>query len=1092
MRNSILSGKILVVLVLISTSLIVPNPLRATDPGKPNVVIFYADDLGWGDLSINNTDPFWFRYTPNIDNICKQGVILSNFTTHAVCSPSRAGLLTAKHFVKVMAGPRTGGELPYDDNTVTIGQDFQNSGYKTGCFGKWHNSEPNLPANNTGLLVSGKEKIIADNEIYEYLSDKHFGIGVNNYGFDSWAGYYGGGADLYTRYAAQQNQANWWVDSVYMGGVSGYTTDLITDAAIEFIKNNKDNNFLCYVPEQAVHHPIQVKKSDLKEFCEKLESERGITGQWDYVKSIKSPTSGRTIEEAGEEIKCWKDEEFDVTEIDPGKTHFNHVIFAAYLYSLDKSVGRIIDTLEILGLMNNTIILFASDNGGLPEGCSLPFKGGKHSIWEGGVHVPAAIWWPGTFDANTGPYSPGNNEYHGNVGYYDLYPTLMAMTGNAFNARDSDGINFWDELKTNTQVRPGNQNPFYEIWNDHGFVRTDEWKLMYSESANRKELYHYKTDTAEADDVANDNKDITQELVALYKGWLNDNKLAVPFVMLDSSNLHSIDPDPDGEILEVKAWQTKTNNGGVYIRFAKGDFINGKIGRYIEPGDRVEYDIYVEGDSQNSKGIYYSPGAGWTPVFNANNGINQDSIKIHSQNLPKGKWIRQVVGTGTICPGASNVNYIVFRSGNAGYYHFYLDNVVIRKSDGSIRSVIWQNSSDASPIIYRFKNKNHNSLSSAKAVPDFPFSDIRISALVTNKENFILPVKKFIYTDVLENKVHNQEFEIENFTPQNVKVNSITIGGTNPSFFELTRDDISGTVIPPMTGKTFNVSYNPGTSGGNHSAFFAIDNDLANDTITFESKETVLPVYRIIIDHCDVSTGWGSNNGLRVNNEDHKEWGACLEMRGNQTNEFNKSFDPPIKTLATTENGYLQFWYYVSDISKFDTPNQVEIGSGGKNDLDEFNWNLTNKLSNGWNLLKLKFSDANISPPGTGAPDLSAINWIRIYHWKTDAIVTRIDGFQVIDSTITDTGQDGYQSLTQDYIAFNLMPNPSKGHVQIKLNSLKEPVKLHIFDLYGRTVFLTTIIKQVTNLDLSHFKKGIYLVSVANDSESVSQKIVLN
>jgi len=479
-----------------------------------------------------------------------------------------------------MAGPRTGGELPYE-NTLTMGQDFQKNGYITGCFGKWHNSEPNLPAKNTGLLVSSDDDIIIDNDIYEYEASKHFGIGVNNYGFDKWAGYYGGGADLYTRFAAQQNQANWWVDSVYMGGVEGYTTDLITESAMEFITNNKDNNFLCYVPEQAVHHPIQVKKSDLIEYCEKLETERGISGQWDYVKNIKSPSTGKTIEEAGEEIKCWKDEEFDVTEIDPDKTHFNHLIFGAYIYSLDKSIGRIIDTLEILGLMNNTIILFASDNGGLPEGCSLPFQGGKHSIWEGGVHVPAAIWWPGTFDANTSPYSPGNNEYIGNVGYYDLYPTLMAMTGNTFTATDADGINFWNELQSNTQVRPGYEDPFFEMWNEHGFVRTDEWKLIFSESDKRTELYKYKTDIAEANNVSSANPQITQDLISLYKGWLTDNKLAVPFVKLDESNIHSTDPAPDGEILEVKAWQDQSNSGGVFIRFANGDFINGKIGHYI-------------------------------------------------------------------------------------------------------------------------------------------------------------------------------------------------------------------------------------------------------------------------------------------------------------------------------------------------------------------------------------------------------------------------------------------------------------------------------------------------------------------------------
>jgi arylsulfatase A-like enzyme len=1061
----------------------------AQDIEKPNVVIFYADDLGWGDLSYNNKNEIYFRHTPNIDKIFNQGVILDNYATHCVCSPSRAGLLTAKHYTKVMAGPQTGGELPYN-NTVTLGQDFQNSGYKTGCFGKWHNSEPNLPANNTGLLVDSKDEIIVDNEIYEYEASKHFGIGVNNYGFDKWVGYYGGGTDLFHRFAAQQNQANWWLDSLYMGAVSGYTTDLITDAAIDFIQNNKHNNFLCYVPEQAVHHPIQVKKSDLIEFCEKLETDRGISGQWDYVKKIKSPTSGKTIEEAGEEIKCWIDDEFDLTVIDPNKTHFNHLIFGAYIYTLDKSVGRILESLESLGLMTNTIILFASDNGGLPEGCSLPFQGGKHSIWEGGVHVPAAIWWPETFDANTLPYRPGNNKYIGNVGYYDMYPTLMSMSNNSFNATETDGINFWDELQTNTQVRTGYENPFYEIWDDHGFVRTDDWKLIYSESDNRTELYRYKTDIAEATNVSNSNPEITNELISLYKGWLTDNKLAVPFVKLEASNLHVTEPDPDGEILELKAWQTKTNNSGVYIRFAQGDFINGKIGHYIEPGDRVEYDIYVAEDSQNSKGIFYSTGSGWTPVFNSTNGINQDGIKIYNQTLEKGKWIRNVVGTGTICPGSSTVNYIVFRGGATGYYHFYLDNIVIRKSDGTVRSVIWQSSSDASTTLYRFKNINYNSLSSALNVSDFPFSDIQMSALKTNKESLILPIRKFIYTDVINDVAHDQEFEIVNYTPQNVNVSSISLIGNDASFFEIKNDEVSGSSISPMNKKTFTLSYDPGTSGGNHNTFIAIANEIRNDTITFQSTEAQPAIYRQTMDHCDESTGWASNNGLSLNNADHKEWGACLEMTGDQTNEFQKSFNPPIETKATKEYGYLQFWYFVSDVSKFDEKNQVEIGSGGKNDIDEFNWNLSGKVNNGWNLLKLYFRDAGISP-SDGSPDLSAINWIRIYHWKTDTMTTRIDGFQIVDPSVSTSTETINQTEVQNNKGYSLLPNPSNGYIKLKLNSAQKSVTIEIFDIQGRSMLQTETNKQETDFDLSYLKKGIYIIKVTNGSETVTQRFVL-
>lgn len=1092
--------RLLSVILFMGNTILVSHIAVANELEKPNVVIFYADDLGWGDLSINNTDVQYFRHTPRIDHIFTHGIVLDNYVTHAVCSPSRAGLLTAKHYTKVMAGPRTGGELPFDSESISLGHDFQNSGYITGCFGKWHNSEPNVPANQTGKLVGDKNEIIPDNDIYEYEASKHFGIGVNKYGFDNWAGYYGGGTDMFNRFALQQNQANWWVDSVYMGAEEGYTTDLITNAALQFIENNKDNKFLCYVPQQAVHHPIHIKKSDLQEYCEKLATDRGIPGQWDFVKNIKSPSTGKTIEQAGEELKCYIGDEFDVTKIDPNKTHFNHLIFGAYIYSLDKSVGSILDKLEALGLMDKTIILFASDNGGLPEGCSLPFKGGKHSIWEGGVHVPAAIWWPGKFDSNKAPYSEGNNKFEGNVGYFDLYPTLMAMAGNTLNVINADGVNFWENLKTNTQVRTGYANPFFEMWDDHGFVRTDQWKLMYSESAKRAELYHYKTDIAETQNVASSNPTVTQDLIDLYKAWLNENKLAVPFVRIDSSNLHSVKPNPEGEILEVKAWQNKMNNSGVFIRFAKGDYGSGGIGHYIEPGDRVEYDIYVADDSKNTKGMYYSSGASWAAVFDNSNGINQDGINVHSQNLSKGKWIRNVVGTGTICPGTSTVNYIVFRNGNPGYYHFYLDNIVIRKSDGSVRTVIWQQGADAIPIIYRFKNVNHNSLSDAKKVSDFPFSDIQLSPLMTNADGLVLPIKKFIFNDYKNTDQHEKVFEIQNFSPQNVAINSIVLGGDAASFFEITEDEVSGSTIPPMGEKSFKVNYNPKNSGGNHKAFFAIENELVNDTIWFLSHYSANTIYRKIIDHCDVSTKWGSNNGLSVNNEEHKEWGACLESEGKETNEFKKTFDPPINTQVTVENGYLQFWYYVSDKSKFEVANQVEIGSGGKNDQDEYNWNIHAKVTDGWNLLQLKFSEAGVSPAGA-TPDLGAINWIRIYHKKNGSLVTRIDGIQVIDSTVVDEHTANsyiYRSSSADLFSIKVFPNPASDVIYIEMDDLYQPhMKVDLIDLHGRVVMSkmqgvkSQFGKTTLKMSLCYLLSGNYFVQIHMDGHIYTKPFLI-
>lgn len=243
---------------------------------KPNVVIFFADDLGWGDLSLNNTDPAYYRYTPNIDNMFRSGIAMSNYVTHCVCSPSRAGLLTGKHYAKVNSGPLTGGTLPLE--IPNIARDFKSADYKTGAFGKWHNGMPPFPAQDNAK-IEDFNKLKRWNELHHvYTADLNNGIfdntkgyewgaGVNAYGFDRWVGYYNGGGDLFDRFINWHHDIDWWHDRNYVPNEKGYTTDLITKHATDFIAENSKSSFFCYIPFHAVHAPIQVKLSDLKELC---------------------------------------------------------------------------------------------------------------------------------------------------------------------------------------------------------------------------------------------------------------------------------------------------------------------------------------------------------------------------------------------------------------------------------------------------------------------------------------------------------------------------------------------------------------------------------------------------------------------------------------------------------------------------------------------------------------------------------------------------------------------------------------------------------------------------------------------------------
>ncbi len=718
-----------------------PEAARSPKISRPNVVIFYADDFGWGDMRLHNTNPAHFRYTPNIDRIFTEGIEFKNYMTHCVCSPSRAGLLTGKHYANVGAGPRTGGTLPND--IQNFAKDFRAAGYKTGAFGKWHNSMPNFPAEGNGVRVDynkvavwndlhGEKTLNLTDNIFENHKGWKWGEGVNAYGFDRWVGYYSGGGDLFDYYVDWHHDVDWWHDRSYAGDETGYRTDLITRYANQFIDNNQAEPFLCYIPHQAVHSPLQLKRSDLREFCEKLDSELGIKGQWDYVSNIVSPKTGKRIGDVAE-LRCEKGNEFDVYKIDPKMTHYEPLMYAAYLYSMDKSIGAVMKKIANIGQMDNTIFLFASDNGATPKGINLPLKGGKHSLWEGGVHVPAAIWWPGTFDRNTAPYSPDDNSYDGFIAYIDMYPTLMAMSGQPCLGTNLDGMDCWEKLSKRSECRPGMTDAIYWMWLDYGSVRTKRWKLLYSESKNRAELYDLDADIEETTDIASAKPAERDQLIGFYRKWISDNNYAMSFMTIDKSNISHPHPAPSGEVLELRATQTKAisnpDANGVFVRFSDGTGWDQEYDAFIHPGDRVEFDIFVCEDSNITKGCFYTPGNGWNPFYKSKNGLNQDGSMLVDLDLPKGVWTRQVVGIGNYCPGILPVNFIALRSANPGFYHYYLDNIVIRKNDGGIRSVIWSSGSNFAPLLYRYKNVNHNSLASAMAVNGFPFSDIKIAGI---------------------------------------------------------------------------------------------------------------------------------------------------------------------------------------------------------------------------------------------------------------------------------------------------------------------------------------------------------------------------
>ncbi len=593
-----------------------PNKLA----GKPNVVYILADDLGWGDLSIKGGSV----PTPNIDKLFKQGVEMTQFMGWCVCSPTRAMLLTGRHPFRVGTGPETGGELDLDETTIAEG--VKANGYRTGVFGKWHNGEdPDTP-----------EYRAAFKEAFKDLPNKKpkCGHGANAHGFDEAWVYYGGGADYFTRRTvAGKGPVSWWHNREFRPRDEGYTEDFITQHAIEFIRENKERPFFCYVPCHLIHAPLQAKEADLK-------------------------------------------------GVDPKVTDETKRTYAAMVQALDRNVATILDELDKLGLRENTIVVFTSDNGATLNGSNLPYKGGKHSIYEGGTHLPTAIHWP------KGGLS-GGKKWDGLCGALDMFPTLMAMTGSTMpKTRSLDGKDIWPALR---EKKPSPVESYYWVWHDEDAIRTAEWKLH--RFFNRYELYDITKDESEAKNVVDAHPDVVKSLAGKMDAWADSLGAALSHRPAPAK-YHS-PATPEGEVLAVTVTITEMSKPKDRLAISVANWNGSQFAT-----DWIEYDIAfspkapkrhpyfstLEGNDQKPFGALFKPGTGVDH-------FGRDQSSGPSINDGKSTWEHRIVGLASTAPGPLGKHGVVFTGGTAGTFTIYLDNIRIRHADGT-SSPIWTSGKD--------------------------------------------------------------------------------------------------------------------------------------------------------------------------------------------------------------------------------------------------------------------------------------------------------------------------------------------------------------------------------------------------------------
>lgn len=415
----------------------------------PNIIFILADDLGYGDLGCYGQTDI---KTPNIDKLAAEGMrFTSCYAGSTVCAPSRCALMTGKHTGHSRI--RGNGEVPLQPGDLTVAQLLKEAGYRTGAIGKWGLGE----MGSTG--VPGKK------------------------GFDEWFGYLNQ-VDAHNYYPLFLDRSDSRGERQVqirenIGGAKGkYSQDYFTDAALNFIRisrptwYNKNRPFFLYLAYTIPHANNELGN---------------VTGN-----GMESPTDAPYSGESWPQVEKNK---------------------AAMITRLDNDVGLVIDKLKELKIDQNTMVIFASDNGPHKEGGVDPkffkssgrLRGIKRDLYEGGIRVPFIVWWPNRIKGGTTSDLP--------CAFWDFLPTA-ADVANIKAPKDIDGISLIPTLIGQPQAQQHHQFMYWEF-HEGGFnqaVRMGDWKAVRFGVDGPLELYNVKDDIGEKFNVAADHPEIVAKI----------------------------------------------------------------------------------------------------------------------------------------------------------------------------------------------------------------------------------------------------------------------------------------------------------------------------------------------------------------------------------------------------------------------------------------------------------------------------------------------------------------------------------------------------------------------------------------------------
>lgn len=503
--------------------------LKTQPPKKWNIVFFLVDDLGWSDLGFQGSS---FYETPHLDSFAKQGVRFSQaYAACHVCSPTRASILTGQYPARLgltdwlpgrknftfqkLQNAETVQHLPYDIKTLP--QVLKENGYSTAIFGKWHLGEDSASTKRQGFDI----------------------------------------------HVPEWNKG--WPNGTYFspfnmkgleGGVNGeYLTDRLTDEAMKWVEKNKDKPFFLYLAHFAVHDPIQ-GRGDL---VVKYEQKRNALPKQNYTPYIlegnpddANPLSRELLtasikDTSHQGIKIFDDRTVKI------KQRQDNPQFAAMVESMDESFGKVMARLKQMGLADNTIVIFFSDNGGMSAAnfgnparkinpcdadkafatSNTPLRGAKGWLYEGGIREPLVVYWP----------NGGKTGIESDVPVIstDFYATILDMLGiqkKPGGRNGIDGVSFVPVLKGEQSGSDKlKEKPLFwhfPHYSNHGgqspggAVRLGDYKLIEYYENNAVQLFNLKNDPGEQNDLSKTEPAKVKQLRDLLHGWRKEVGAQMP------------------------------------------------------------------------------------------------------------------------------------------------------------------------------------------------------------------------------------------------------------------------------------------------------------------------------------------------------------------------------------------------------------------------------------------------------------------------------------------------------------------------------------------------------------------------------------